>query len=65
MVVGVLSFMLAVGVLFTFVLEESVTRVVDDISPVAFAILAVVGAVLLADPKGFSRLPSFEPPQSR
>lgn len=64
-VVGVLSFMLAVGVLFTFVLEESVTRVVDDISPVAFAILAVVGAVLLADPKGFSRLPSFEPPQSR
>ena len=46
-------------------LEESIGRVVTDVSPIAFVVLAVVGAVLLVNPKGFSRLPSFEPPQTR
>ncbi len=64
-VAGVLAFMAVVGVLFSFVLELSVNRVVEDVSPFAFAILGVVGLVLLADPKGFSRVPTFEPPQSR
>ncbi|WP_243645187.1 cytochrome c biogenesis CcdA family protein [Natrarchaeobius chitinivorans] len=64
-VAGVLAFMAAVGVVFTYVLQESVNRVVADVSPVAFAVLAVVGGVLLVDPTRFSRLPSFEPPQSR
>lgn len=64
-VAGVLVFMSAIGVLFTFVLQESVNTVVSNVSPIAFGILAVVGVVLLADPKGFSRVPTFEPPQSR
>lgn len=64
-VLGVLLFMAAIGVLFTVVLEESIAQVVENVSPIAFAILAVVGAVLLVDPKGFSRLPTLEPPQSR
>lgn len=62
---GVLAFMAALGILFTFVLQESISAVVADVSPIAFTVLAVVGTVLLVDPKGFSRLPSFEPPQSR
>jgi cytochrome c-type biogenesis protein len=62
---GVLAFMATVGVLFTFVFQESINRVVEDVSPIAFGVLAVVGGVLLVSPKGFSRLPSFEPPQSR
>lgn len=64
-VAGVLTFMAMVGVLFTVVLQESVGRVVEDVSPLAFGLLAIVGAVLVVNPKGFSRLPSFEPPQSR
>ncbi|MWV38671.1 cytochrome c biogenesis protein CcdA [Natrialba sp. INN-245] len=64
-VAGVLAFMAVVGVVFTYLLQESVNRVVADVSPVAFAVLAVVGAVLLVDPSGFSRVPTLEPPQSR
>ncbi|MEY7850124.1 cytochrome c biogenesis protein CcdA [Natrarchaeobius sp. A-rgal3] len=64
-VAGVLAFMAAVGLVFTYLLQESVNRVVADVSPIAFAALAVVGAVLLVDPGGFSRFPTLEPPQSR
>ena len=64
-VAGVLSFMTLAGLVFTFVLEESVDRLVSDVSPYAFGLLAVVGAVLLVAPKGFSRVPTIEPPQSR
>ncbi|MFC7072078.1 cytochrome c biogenesis protein CcdA [Halovenus rubra] len=64
-VIGVLAFMATIGIVFTVVLEESINTVVEDLSPIAFGVLAVVGAVLLIDPKGFSRLPAFEPPQSR
>ena len=64
-VAGVLAFMTVTGVVFTFVFQESVNRVVEDVSPIAFGILAIVGSVLLVDPNGFSRVPTFEPPQSR
>lgn len=64
-VAGVLAFVAAVGVVFVFVLQSSVARVVTSVSPAAFAVLVLVGAVLLVDPGGFSRLPSFDPPQSR
>lgn len=64
-VAGVLTFMATVGVVFTFVLEESVNTVVEDVSPLAFGLLALVGVVLVVDPKRFSRLPVIDPPQSR
>lgn len=64
-VLGVLLFMTLIGVVFTYVLQESLTGVVEDVSPIAFTVLALVGAVLLVDPKGFTRLPSFDPPHSR
>jgi cytochrome c-type biogenesis protein len=64
-VAGVLSFMALVGILFTFVLQESVNTVVENVSLPAFGLLAIVGAVLVVDPKRFSRIPSVEPPHTR
>lgn len=46
---GVVAFMAAVGVVFTTVLETSLTGVVETVSPVAFGVLAVLGVVLFAD----------------
>lgn len=62
---GVVAFMAAVGVVFTTVLESSLTGVVETVSPVAFGVLAVLGVVLLADLHPQSRLPTVEPPQTR
>lgn len=62
---GVLAFMTAIGVVFTTVLETSLTAVVELVSPPAFGILAVFGLVLIAGVHPQSRLPSVEPPQTR
>lgn len=62
---GVVAFMAAVGVVFTTVLETSLTGVVETVSPVAFGVLAVLGVVLVADLHPQSRLPTIEPPQTR
>jgi cytochrome c-type biogenesis protein len=62
---GVVAFMGAVGVVFTTVLETSLTGVVETVSPPAFALLAVLGVVLMADLHPQSRLPTVEPPQTR
>jgi cytochrome c-type biogenesis protein len=63
--VGVVGFMGAVGLVFTTVLERSLTGVVRTVSPVAFALLAALGVVLVADLHPQSRLPTAEPPQTR
>jgi cytochrome c-type biogenesis protein len=62
---GVIVFMTAVGVLFTTLLEVSLTAVVETVSPPAFALLAVLGVVLLLDLHPQSRLPTVEPPGTR
>lgn len=62
---GVVAFMAAVGVVFTTVLEQSLTGVVSTVSPVAFGVLAVLGVALAADLHPQSRLPTAEPPQTR
>lgn len=62
---GVIAFMAAVGVLFTTLLETSLTTVVELVSPPAFALLAVLGAVLVADLHPQASLPTIEPPQTR
>lgn len=64
-VAGVLTFMALVGAVFATLLETSLSVVVARVSPIAFLVLGVVGAVLLIAPDGFSRLPAVEPPQSR
>lgn len=64
-VAGVISFMTAVGYLFVVLLGTGIEGgFVGRFGPWAFGVLAVIGAVLLVDPAGFSRLPSFEPPHT-
>ena len=60
---GVLSFMLALGLVFTTLLESSLTRVVGVVSPVAFGLLAVGSLLLLADVEFAHLLPTVDPPQ--
>jgi len=62
---GVIAFMTAVGLVFTTLLEQSLTGVVSVVSPMAFALLAVLGVVLVADLHPQSRLPTAEPPQTQ
>jgi cytochrome c-type biogenesis protein len=62
---GVIAFMAGVGVLFTTLLETSLTAVVETVSPPAFALLALLGVVLIADLHPQSRLPTVEPPQTQ
>ena len=44
---GVLVFMLSLGLLFTTILQVSLTQVIGIVSPVAFGILAVISVLLL------------------
>ncbi|WP_416840004.1 cytochrome c biogenesis protein CcdA [Haloferax sp. DFSO52] len=62
---GAVSFMLAVGVIFSLVLEISLTAVVEIVSPIAFGVLFVVSLALLADAKVFARIPTIQPPETR
>lgn len=62
-VAGVVSFMGAVGFVFTRLLQTSLTRVIDAVSPVAFVLLGAIGLVLLADLDLFARVPTVDPPQ--
>ncbi|KAB1197811.1 MULTISPECIES: cytochrome c biogenesis protein CcdA [Haloferax] len=62
---GAVSFMLAVGVVFSLVLEISLTTVVEIVSPLAFGVLFVVSLALLADAKIFARIPTIQPPETR
>jgi cytochrome c-type biogenesis protein len=46
---GVIAFMSIIGLLFTTVLEVSLTRVIQVVSPVAFGILLVISILLILD----------------
>ncbi|MFB6296132.1 MAG: cytochrome c biogenesis CcdA family protein [Halobacteriales archaeon] len=61
---GVIAFMAAVGIVFTTLLGDSLTGVVEMVSLPAFGVLAVLGIVLMADLHPQSRLPTVEPPQT-
>lgn len=61
---GVIAFMGLAGLVFSFLLEESLTVVVEVVSPVAFGVLAVLSVALLLDLDIAHRLPTREPPQS-
>jgi Thiol:disulfide interchange protein len=63
-VAGVLAFMLLVGLLFSTVLQTSLTGVIGTVSPVAFGLLALVSVALIADLEVFARAPAVEPPQT-
>ncbi len=63
-VAGVLAFMLSVGLLFSAVLQQSLTGVIGVVSPIAFGLLALVSVALIADLEVFARAPAVEPPQT-
>lgn len=46
---GILVFMLILGVLFTTILQESLTSVIGIVSPIAFGILGVISILLIID----------------
>ena len=45
---GVITFMGALGLIFTTLLQQSLQRVVGVVSPIAFAILLVIGVIMMA-----------------
>jgi len=45
--VGVLIFMLVLGLLFTTILQKSLTSIIGIVSPIAFGILAVISLLLI------------------
>lgn len=61
---GVVTFMGVVGVVFAYVLQESLTTVVEVVSPVAFVVLFVLGIALALDLDAVSRLPGLDPPET-
>ncbi|MES3517315.1 MAG: cytochrome c biogenesis protein CcdA [Natronomonas sp.] len=63
-VAGVVTFMGLIGLIWTALLGEQINQAVETVSPVAFALLVVVGGVLLVAPGGFGKLPSVEPPHT-
>jgi len=48
-VLGVLVFMLALGLIFTTLLQKSLTNVIGIISPIAFGILGIISIFLIFD----------------
>jgi len=62
---GVILFMLVLGLLFTTVLQVSLTRVIGIISPIAFGILIVVSLLLLLDVDVGKLLPRIHVPSVR
>jgi cytochrome c-type biogenesis protein len=63
-VAGVVTFMGVVGVVFAYVLQESLTSVVEVVSPAAFVVLFVLGVALAWDLDAVSRLPGLDPPET-
>jgi cytochrome c-type biogenesis protein len=61
---GVVSFMLALGLVFTTILESSLTNVIAVVSPIAFGLLTVGSLLLLADVEFGHLFPTVEPPQA-
>lgn len=64
-VAGVVAFMLVVGVVFSTVLESSLTNVVTIVSPVAFGVLGLLSVLLLVNADVSAWVPTLEPPTTR
>ncbi|MFB6245674.1 MAG: cytochrome C biogenesis protein, partial [Candidatus Nanohaloarchaea archaeon] len=62
-VAGVLSFMTALGLIFTTLIQSSLSSVIGVVSPVAFALLGTAGLALLLDLDFRSYVPSGRSPE--
>lgn len=59
---GIISSMFLFGLIFTFFLQESLTRAIGVVSPIAFGILAVVSILLIFDVDFGKIFPRFSAP---
>lgn len=62
-VAGVISFMLALGLIFSTLLQASLTSVIEIVSPIAFAILGLMGIAMMLDLDFQNYLPSKSTPE--
>lgn len=62
-VAGVLSFMLLLGVVFSAFLQQSLTSVIEVVSPIAFAILGLLSLILIFDLDFQSKFSNFQAPE--
>ncbi len=63
---GVITFMLIIGLLFTSILELSLNKIIGIISPIAFIILAIMSIKLIFNIKiNFLKLPHIVTPESK
>ncbi len=63
-VLGVMSFMLLLGIVFSTLLQRSLTGVIEIVSPVAFLLLGLISIGLILDIEFWNRLPSYQGPRS-
>lgn len=59
---GVILFMFLIGLLFTTLLQQSLTGVVSIVSPIAFGILALISILLILDAELGTLLPKVKTP---
>ena len=59
-VAGVITFMALVGLIFTYVLQESIGTVIKYISPIGFFVLLLIGLALVFDLKPSRQLRPFK-----
>lgn len=62
---GVISFMLVLGLLFTTILQQSLTNVIEVVSPIAFGILAIISILLIFNIDFTRFLPQFHSPVTK
>jgi len=62
--VGVIAFMLSLGLVFATLLQTSIDGVIGVVSPVAFGLLALLSLALIVDLDVLSRASTVEPPQT-
>jgi|APHM01.1.fsa_nt_gi Cytochrome c biogenesis protein len=60
---GVVSFMLVLGVVFSTLLQQSLTSVIEVVSPVAFSLLGLMGVAMMLDLDFERYIPSKETPE--
>lgn len=61
---GVVAFMLILGLLFTTLLQQSLTNVIAVVSPLAFGILAIISVAMILDVEFGRFLPKVKTPTS-
>lgn len=62
---GVISFMMILGLVFTTILQSSLTNVIGIVSPIAFGILGLISLMLMFNIELSRFFPNFQTPTSK